>query len=344
MRNIRSKSIAITSAVALILAIIFPCQAKTLRPIKDPQTENEVIQLYNRALKYSKDDRNVYARILLEKAAAYDPTSVSPYVHAALSEIYHDLGNPERAIQEALVALRYDPSMTNIYYNMGLYCKDARRYQDGIKFLNRYTEMVSGEKRTNALALIESLKREQEKLKEFGSSDTDYLSQLMAESAAHQWDRSRIPLKVYIQPSSSARGFNPEYVQIVRNAFITWYQASGKRLSFNFIDDQSDSDINVEWTDAPLKADDDKYERMKAGLTTTTRNQTDKIQHARIQVRTVRAFTKEPESVEKIKETCLHEIGHALGLNGHSPNPADIMYFGNTARQLPALTKKDKAT
>lgn len=348
MRGTKNNFGRVTFLIAILLAVGVPTQlaveARTLQPIADPETENEVIQLYNRALRFSKGERNVHARILLEKAATYDPTSVSPYVHAALSEIYHDLGNPNRAIQEALKSLKFDPSQKSMYYNIGLYCKDAHRYADGIRFLERYVGMVSGEKRINALSLIDALKVEQTKLTQFSPTDSDYLAQLQSEEGAHQWARSKIPLKVYIAPSSSARGFNREFVNIAHNAFITWYEASGKRLSFEFIDNVALADINVEWTDGALRLNDDKYERMKAGLTTTQRGNDEKIIHSRIQVRTVRAGTRDAEPLDKIKETCLHEIGHALGLNGHSSNTADIMYFGNTARQLPALTKRDKAT
>ncbi|MDZ4833482.1 MAG: matrixin family metalloprotease [Candidatus Melainabacteria bacterium] len=330
-------------AVSVCLMAGLPAGAKSLKPVKDVETENEVIKLYNQALKYSKAERNVHARVLLEKAATYDPTSVSAYIHATLSEIYHDLGNPERAVQEAQKALRFDGSMKILYYNLGLYCKDANRYEEGIAYLTKFAETASGDRKVNALSLIDSLRTEQSKMGSFSNNDPDYLGQLLAENSAHSWAASRVPLKIYIEPTSSARGFLPGFPQIARNAFVIWYQASGKKLSFNFVDNVADADINVEWTDGMLKIGDEKYERTKAGLTTTTRRQAG-IEHARIQIRTVRAFSKEPEPEDRIKETCLHEIGHALGLNGHSSNTSDIMYFGNTARQLPALTRRDKAT
>lgn len=338
-----SKILRLLMAALVFFVLLLPAQAKSLKPVKDVETENEVIKLYNQALKYSKEERNVHARVLLEKAATYDPTSVSAFIHAALSEIYHDLGNPDRAIKEAQTALNFDRSMKNMYYNLGLYCKDANRYDDGIAYLTKFVETASGDKKINALSLIDSLRNEQSKMGAFSNNDPDYLGQLMAEGSAHSWAASRVPLKVFIERTSSARGFLPGFPQIARNAFITWYQASGKKLAFTFVETVGDSDINVEWTDGMLKVGDEKYERTKAGLTTTTRREAG-IEHARIQIRTVRAFSKEAEPEDRIKETCLHEIGHALGLNGHSSNTADIMYFGNTARQLPALTKRDKAT
>ena len=34
-----------------------------------------------------------------------------------------------------------------------------------------------------------------------------------------------------------------------------------------------------------------------------------------------------PVTENFLKQTCLHEIGHALGFGGHTNNPADVMFF-----------------
>ncbi len=333
---------------ALVLAGVLFCyeaEAKQLRPIKDIETEEKVLNMYNKAVTFVKAKRHVHARILLEKAATFDQTSLSPYIHIGLADIYHELGNPERAIREAKISLKYDHNQKEVYYMLGVFCKDARRYDEAINFLNRYTTMVGGAKKESAEGLIENLTREREKLGQFSPTDPDYLAHLGAENGANQWPSNKIPLKVYIQPDSKARGFRPEFPEIARKAFITWYNASQKKLSFDFIDNAEMADIAVEWTEGPLRSGDEEHERMKAGLTTTERSsRDDKIKHARVQIRTVQAYSKQPEPEERIKATCLHEVGHSLGLNGHSTNPSDIMYFGNSSRQLPGLTHRDKAT
>ncbi len=48
--------------------------------------------------------------------------------------------------------------------------------------------------------------------------------------------------------------------------------------------------------------------------------------------------------VSEVKKTCLHEFGHALGLQGHSSRPDDIMYHAISPRQSPTLTARDQAT
>src|SRR5262249_32317709 len=45
--------------------------------------------------------------------------------------------------------------------------------------------------------------------------------------------------------------------------------------------------------------------------------------------------------VEKI---CLHEMGHALGMNGHSPNSRDVMYSSANLDDKPVLSERDKNT
>ena len=45
-----------------------------------------------------------------------------------------------------------------------------------------------------------------------------------------------------------------------------------------------------------------------------------------------------------VYETVLHEMGHALGIGGHSPDPADIMYAQASATASAGLSERDRAT
>ena len=45
-----------------------------------------------------------------------------------------------------------------------------------------------------------------------------------------------------------------------------------------------------------------------------------------------------------ITKTCLHEIGHALGMHGHSPNNHDVMFLAATPEPIAKLSDRDKAT
>lgn len=84
----------------------------------------------------------------------------------------------------------------------------------------------------------------------------------------------------------------------------------------------------------------------EAGLTNTTTsiddNGNEYIERADINISTRtggRAISK-----DEIKKTALHEIGHALGMNGHSSNSADIMYAAISPKQTSYLNGRDRAT
>jgi len=45
------------------------------------------------------------------------------------------------------------------------------------------------------------------------------------------------------------------------------------------------------------------------------------------------------------EDICLHEVGHTLGLNGHSANPKDVMFYSmNSDNPITALSARDKST
>lgn len=325
---------------------LLPLNAKAvhLKPIKDARTENHVIELFKQARQLYKSGKKVDARLVLLKAAKFDQTAMSPYIHALLATVYRDLGNPNQAVSESLLSLKFNPDQDDLLYNLGIYCEEANRYDEAITFLKQYIGKVSGEKKKRAQSLITLLEEEQIKSKMYPSDSADYLDKLTAEDNVNRWPKAKFPLKVHIQSSSKAKGFQPGFPEIAREAFVTWYRASNKKTAFKFVSSLSDADINLEWTDKRLRTNNDKRERMKAGLTTSTATVSGEIKKARIQVRTLNPFSKKGTPEDQVVETCLHEIGHALGLNGHSTNQSDIMYLGVTKRQLPALTRRDKTT
>src|SRR5438552_18608310 len=52
----------------------------------------------------------------------------------------------------------------------------------------------------------------------------------------------------------------------------------------------------------------------------------------------------QPLADEDMQKICLHEIGHALGLNGHSTINRDVMFFSRSPTVSPAPTQRDSAT
>jgi tetratricopeptide (TPR) repeat protein len=137
----------------------------------------------------------VHARILLEKAATADPTSFSPYIHSALSDVYRELGNSNQAIAEALLSLKYNPNEKDTYYTLALCLKDARRYDEAIQYLTHYAGMISGKRKEDALELVRQLEQEKTKLDQFSPEAPDYLDQFQSKCTFKKFQASEVLLR-----------------------------------------------------------------------------------------------------------------------------------------------------
>lgn len=161
----------------------------------------------------------------------------------------------------------------------------------------------------------------------------DYLRQMEGES---RWPEGK-HIRVYVAPGRSTG------TSIVANCLNQWVSAANHKFNWTFTSNQGNADYVIGWTthSAQLSNGDE------AGLTTTdtevdpSTNQ-EFIDHAATRVLT-RYEGRNLSDVE-ISKTMLHEIGHGLGLEGHSSNSRDIMYYAVSSKQTCRLTPRDANT
>jgi hypothetical protein len=106
-----------------------------------------------------------------------------------------------------------------------------------------------------------------------------------------------------------------------------WNEALEGRLNYSYTKNRHDADITLDW----VPAFPDPY---VAGLTTY------RVGHAAIEIKTMGV----PEA--DIKGNIIHELGHALGISGHSNTPGDIMvgtrkWHRAGSAYNPQLSKRD---
>lgn len=157
-----------------------------------------------------------------------------------------------------------------------------------------------------------------------------------------RWPSNRMPLKVYIEPANNLPGFRPSFDQILIKCFQDWAKASGNRISFKGVADKKDSDIECSWT-----ADTAKFMNSAEAGETIVYGSKAGIHHCTIQILTVPHPMSQtvPVTDARMRWICLHEIGHALGLGGHTRNPQDIMFYtAPIAEQWKELTERDAST
>lgn len=69
------------------------------------------------------------------------------------------------------------------------------------------------------------------------------------------------------------------------------------------------------------------------------------MQTATVVILTVPTIERHGISDNQMRFISLHEVGHALGLIGHSPNPADIMFLGESLADITRyLSERDRQT
>jgi len=170
----------------------------------------------------------------------------------------------------------------------------------------------------------------------------DYLADVV-EEGMYQWPADKLPIKVYIAPGNDVPGYKPQYREMIQKSFATWQGATNGRVSWLEVNDRAQANITVDWTNGVHE----RPEGTEAGKTSTmtrlnTETNVGTIYGARMQI-----LTRLPErefADEEVQKTCLHEAGHALGIQGHSPYRDDIMFYAVSPTQKPRLTTRDVFT
>jgi hypothetical protein len=140
-----------------------------------------------------------------------------------------------------------------------------------------------------------------------------------------KWDS--LPIRVFFETSTSAGGVNIE--NEARQGFDDWETALGQNL----------------WTEVGSAGSANLVVRVQSSAPQSTLAETTIyfFQGQNIITRAEMVIYTWPSlPTGGYAGTATHELGHALGINGHSSNSADIMYFTGNATDL--LTQRDLNT
>jgi predicted Zn-dependent protease/predicted negative regulator of RcsB-dependent stress response len=148
------------------------------------------------------------------------------------------------------------------------------------------------------------------------AQDVDYYQDSMLTHKVFHWNNQNGVIKVYLAPGEGIPGWTPAYAERFKEACQRWQTVLGNQVRFEFTDDPNAKvDTHVTWNGG--------YDK-RSGLT-RYRYISDKLVMADIDInlKNYDGHFYDPQTVYRLS---LHEVGHLLGIAGHSRNPKDIMY------------------
>lgn len=174
-----------------------------------------------------------------------------------------------------------------------------------------------------------------------------YLSQVFYNGQPLRWGASQLPLKVYVnQVPTNVPYFDKRYVSAVPKAFRLWSAALDNQLTTVMVPTPAEADITIDWQAqvgqaATISGQSGEGKTIAhGGLTQPALSQGQLVGMAI--TLSVQSPNGQPASPRAMASILLHEVGHALGLMGHSSNPSDVMASQNGGLQN--LTPNDVAT
>lgn len=156
-----------------------------------------------------------------------------------------------------------------------------------------------------------------------------YLAAMLAEDGQviTRWRTAVEPIRVWVQPSSSERGFTAALVAPVRRGFLVWNELD-LGVQFAMADDSAQADVHVTWSAVMPKPD-----QIGSTFRMTDHEGWILLSHVVLSC---------AHDIYTVQNAARHEAGHVLGL-GHSPSARDIM-AATTEGQQYQLTEADRRT
>jgi predicted Zn-dependent protease len=164
----------------------------------------------------------------------------------------------------------------------------------------------------------------------------DYFKDAVSEGL-FRWPLKRFPLRVHIVSADILKSYRPEYEEAVRQSIDDWDKATVGQIGLKIVDSVDDADITVNFVD-DLHAPALRAEAGKAQL----HGSMEGVDSASVQLLTLSPFPDQLMTKDFMRMIAVHEIGHALGLTGHSPYEEDVMFPALSNQR--GITSRDVAT
>ena len=149
----------------------------------------------------------------------------------------------------------------------------------------------------------------------------NYVDNVLYDDLLFRWNINK-PIRYYVNDNTN---MPTDYLNAVKKAFQEWSTASNGEIMFEEIQGSKYADIVINLLDNIMIKrieDPDRSGTVNPIIKNNVLEQVD------INLKTNYANGRKYE-LDKFQKLAQHEIGHALGIWGHSSEPTDIMYYKN---------------
>lgn len=276
---------------------------------------------------------------------------------AALADAYSDgvaaynAKNYNRSAQLLRSALTEGKdTQPNAMFYLGMTYTHMNRYDDARKAFEYVIQMVpsshplASKSRNNITYLTNqqiTLASNSSKAKQImttslsKTSKDNYLTHVIPGGKVIHFAANKMPLKVYIANGLGVPGWNANMKQAVTTAMRAWQSATHGRVTFAQTYTENNADIIVRW-----------QRNFSDNILGVSPYQSigDTLIRSDINLAVYYPDSNNPIPYGELVSIATHEMGHAIGLKGHSPYPEDIMFFSINHDSDQGLSQRDVNT
>ena len=153
----------------------------------------------------------------------------------------------------------------------------------------------------------------------------NYIEQVPFDNKILRWDTSKFPLNICFE-NDSTTAIPQYYVNDIKKAFLEWQAATSNFIKFNFMNNPNEAQILVKFIPIDERKHCTQAECKYVVAYTMPTIRGDLLNKMDITFYNSNNLGQQ-FSEREIYNTALHEIGHALGIMGHSYNKDNLMYM-----------------
>lgn len=314
------------------------------------KTYREAIGLYNQGIDAVTKGRVEQAVGFYQDAIHLHPGFVAAYNNLGnlldqLQRLPEAMGVYEQGIKEAEGSLneKSSPELQEgaalLHRNLGILYEKSGRIQDSLKAYRQYLRLA----KAPDPAIVKIVKqywvqREQNQ----GVQDYTRFAKEATQGTLLIWPRvvNPIPVHVYLEEDQVI------FLPAVQEALREWEQATRRRITFKEVGASAQAFILIRLQPGPLTHPTLEVGHARFDLPPSSTSEEGEERLGMRVFITVNTGERElpislPDRLRMVKRLALHEVGHSVGIWGHSPDPSDIMY----ARPIvDTLSKRDVRT